>query len=73
LQLWRDYDEDAENAAQVASTDNATPLKPEYMDVIISDVRTKNGLNFSVQILNTEGKCHCTSRNSDDVTVRQQE
>lgn len=25
------------------------------MDVIISDVRTKSGLSFSVQILNTEG------------------
>ena len=25
------------------------------MDVIISEVRTKSGLSFSVQILNTEG------------------
>ena len=62
LQLWRDYDGEAEKAAQAASTESVTPLKPEYMDVIISDVRTKNGLSFSVQILNTEGKCRCTSR-----------
>jgi len=31
------------------------PLKSEYLDVIISDIRTANGLGFSVQILNTEG------------------
>ncbi|KAL4074142.1 hypothetical protein J3A83DRAFT_4400199 [Scleroderma citrinum] len=53
--LWQDYDEEAEQAAKVAPTESVAPLKPEYMDVIISDVRTKNGLNFSVQILNTEG------------------
>lgn len=33
-------------------------LKPEYLDIIISDVRTKNGLAFSIQILNTEGTDH---------------
>jgi len=31
-------------------------LKTEYLDVIVSDVRTTNGLGFSVQILNTEGR-----------------
>jgi len=31
------------------------PLKAEYQDVIISDVRISTGLTFSVQILNTEG------------------
>ena len=30
-------------------------LKAEYLDIIISDVRTTNGLGFSVQILNTPG------------------
>jgi len=30
-------------------------MKSEYLDVIISDVRTNNGFSFSVQILNTEG------------------
>ncbi|KAG1716638.1 hypothetical protein ID866_516 [Astraeus odoratus] len=52
--LWQDYD--VEKAAQAASMgETMAPLKPEYIDIIISDVRTKNGLNFSVQILNTEG------------------
>ncbi|KAL0072455.1 hypothetical protein AAF712_000218 [Marasmius tenuissimus] len=56
LNLWKDYDEEAEvAAAEAESTDNSGPLKQEYLDVIISDVRTKNGFNFSVQILNTEG------------------
>ena len=32
------------------------PMKSEYLDVIISDVRTNNGFGFSVQILNTEGR-----------------
>jgi staphylococcal nuclease domain-containing protein 1 len=31
-------------------------MKSEYLDVIVSDVRTHNGFGFSVQILNTEGK-----------------
>ncbi|KAF9237524.1 hypothetical protein BU15DRAFT_88689 [Melanogaster broomeanus] len=53
--IWQDYDENAENIAQAPAEDDTTPMKPEYLDVIISDVRTKNGLNFSVQILNTEG------------------
>ncbi|KAJ6499990.1 hypothetical protein C8R47DRAFT_970738 [Mycena vitilis] len=52
--IWSDYDEEAEKAE--APTEEATgPLKPEYIDVIVSDVRTVNGLSFSVQILNTEG------------------
>ncbi|KAH0827961.1 hypothetical protein J3R83DRAFT_3599 [Lanmaoa asiatica] len=53
--VWKDYDEEAEKAAQAPAEDVSAPLKPEYIDVIISDVRTKNGLNFSVQVLNTEG------------------
>lgn len=55
--MWSDYDEEAEKAAlEVAPTDgNIAPLKSEYLDVIISDVRTEN-FGFSVQILNTEGK-----------------
>ena len=31
------------------------PLKTEYLDVIVSDVHTRNGFGFSIQILNTEG------------------
>ena len=37
------------------------PLRAEYLDVIISDVRTRNGLSFSVQILNTEGSLEVSS------------
>ncbi|RDB25021.1 Nuclease domain-containing protein 1 [Hypsizygus marmoreus] len=54
--IWSNYDEDVEKAAEVEVDSSETgPLKPEYLDVIISDVRTRNGFAFSVQILNTEG------------------
>lgn len=54
--LWENYDEEAEKAAQVPPAENDPGrLKSEYLDVIISDVRAENGLSFSVQILNTEG------------------
>ncbi|EKM54097.1 uncharacterized protein PHACADRAFT_122832 [Phanerochaete carnosa HHB-10118-sp] len=54
--MWGDYDEEAEQAAQVPQEQDDGALKPEYQDVIISDVRVgPHGLNFSVQILNTEG------------------
>ncbi|KAJ6593999.1 hypothetical protein B0H19DRAFT_1246717 [Mycena capillaripes] len=52
--IWSDYDEEAEKA-QAPPEEASGPLKPEYIDVIVSDVRTSNGLGFSVQILNTEG------------------
>ncbi|GBE81492.1 Staphylococcal nuclease domain-containing protein [Sparassis crispa] len=52
--IWKDYDEEAEEAPEVSPEDNAA-LKPDYIDVIISDVRTQNDFGFSVQILNTEG------------------
>ncbi|KAL0565818.1 hypothetical protein V5O48_016203 [Marasmius crinis-equi] len=57
LNLWKDYDEEAETAAaaEVETTNDSGPLKQEYLDVIVSDVRPKNGFAFSVQILNTEG------------------
>ncbi|KAJ3865645.1 hypothetical protein EV359DRAFT_72284 [Lentinula novae-zelandiae] len=52
--LWQDYDESAEKAAEVAPEVEAGPMKSKYIDIIISDVRTTN-FGFSVQILNTEG------------------
>ncbi|KAF9529408.1 transcription factor [Crepidotus variabilis] len=58
--IWGDYDEEAVKAAAAAEevkTDSG-PLKSEYIDIIISDVRVKNGFSFSVQILNTEGIAH---------------
>lgn len=53
--IWKDYDEEAEQAAQVPDDVDTTALKPEYIDIIISDMHTRNGFGFSVQILNTEG------------------
>ena len=55
-QIWKDYDEEAEQALVVPENPNGEALKPEYLDVIISDVRTHNGFAFSIQILNTEGE-----------------
>ena len=55
-QIWSDYDEDAAKQAEVEQEEDFGARKTEYIDVIVSDVRTKNGFNFSVQILNTEGK-----------------
>ena len=52
--IWKDYDEAAE-AVEAPQEDSAEPLKSEYLDVIVSDIRPKNDFAFSVQILNTEG------------------
>ncbi|KAJ7188134.1 hypothetical protein C8R46DRAFT_10891 [Mycena filopes] len=52
--MWKEYDEEAEKA-EAPVEDASGALKAEYIDVIVSDVRTANGLGFSVQILNTEG------------------
>ena len=38
------------------TVDTSSALAPEYLDIIVSDVRAKNDVTFSVQILNTEGK-----------------
>lgn len=56
--MWKDFDAEAEAAAaeQAAQAEDTSALKPEYMDIIISDVRSHNNLTFSVQILNTEGE-----------------
>ncbi|KAI9068054.1 transcription factor [Trametes sanguinea] len=53
--IWKEYDEAAEQAEEAPKEDANGPLKTEYMDVIISDVRTKPQFAFSIQILNTEG------------------
>ncbi|TRM69350.1 hypothetical protein BD626DRAFT_473754 [Schizophyllum amplum] len=50
--MWSNAEEKVE-VAPVA--DSSSALAPEYLDVIVSDVRTNNGFSFSVQILNTEG------------------
>lgn len=53
--IWNDYDEEAQQAEVEVDTNETGPLKAEYLDVIISDVRVKPNFGFSVQILNTEG------------------
>jgi staphylococcal nuclease domain-containing protein 1 len=56
--MWVEYDGAAvEKPAEVAEevTSNGAE-KTEYFDVIVSDVRAKEDLTFSVQKLNTEGK-----------------
>ncbi|KAF9060106.1 transcription factor [Rhodocollybia butyracea] len=52
--LWQDYDEEAEKAAETEPEPESGPMKSKYLDIIISDVKTAN-FGFSVQILNTEG------------------
>jgi staphylococcal nuclease domain-containing protein 1 len=57
VQIWKEYDEEAEKAAEAANNvDDSAPLKTNFMDIIISDVRPAANLTFSVQILNTEGQ-----------------
>jgi hypothetical protein len=57
--MWAEFDEEAQKAADAAAaaaaSSDVAPLKPEYMDIIISDIRPSPSLTFSVQILNTEG------------------
>jgi len=54
LNIWKDYDEEAEKEAQPVEEGDPAALKMEYRDIIVSDVRTTNGLVFSVQILGTK-------------------
>ncbi|KAI9456612.1 transcription factor [Russula earlei] len=53
--IWSDYDESATRQPEAEPEEDFGARKPEYIDIIVSDVRTKNGFGFSVQILNTEG------------------
>ncbi|EJF65082.1 transcription factor [Dichomitus squalens LYAD-421 SS1] len=53
--IWKDYDEQAEQVVEAPQEEANGALKTEYIDVIISDVRIKPSFGFSVQILNTEG------------------
>ncbi|KAI0268661.1 transcription factor [Gloeopeniophorella convolvens] len=54
--IWSDYDEAAVKEAELEPEEDNSARKAEYIDVIVSDVRDKNGFSFSVQILNTEGR-----------------
>lgn len=71
--MWSNYDEEEENANQVTMEDTGTgPLKAEYLDIIISDVRTRNVFSFSIQILNTEGDVIPESRMTSLTRLQQE-
>ncbi|TFK20773.1 transcription factor [Coprinopsis marcescibilis] len=53
--IWESFDAEAEAEEAAEQPDDNGALKAEYLDIIISDVRTRNNFGFSVQILNTEG------------------
>ncbi|CAE6420718.1 unnamed protein product [Rhizoctonia solani] len=50
--IWHDFDASLEQTVTEKTDNGSTPLKPEYLDVIISDVRTVPSFAFSVQVLN---------------------
>ncbi|KAH9040966.1 transcription factor [Lactarius pseudohatsudake] len=45
--IWSDYDETAAKEAEAEPEEDYGARKPEYIDVIISDVRAKSGFSFS--------------------------
>jgi staphylococcal nuclease domain-containing protein 1 len=49
--MWTDYQEEE---APAPEEESSVPSKVEYIDVLLSDIRTED-FGFSVQILNTEG------------------
>ena len=54
--IWQNYEaEDATAASAEASSSIAGPRK-EYVDVIVSDIRTEPAFGFSVQVLQPGGK-----------------
>ncbi|CAE6430408.1 unnamed protein product [Rhizoctonia solani] len=50
--IWHDFDASLEQTVTEKTDNGSTPLKPEYLDVIISDIRTTPSFAFSVQVLN---------------------
>ncbi|EJD52667.1 hypothetical protein AURDEDRAFT_111290 [Auricularia subglabra TFB-10046 SS5] len=53
--LWKDYDAAAEAAPQEAAATETGPLKDEFLDLIITDIRPTPSFTFSVQILTSDG------------------
>ncbi|KAF8678179.1 Tudor domain [Rhizoctonia solani] len=50
--IWHDFDASLEQTVTEKPDNGSTPLKPEYLDVIISDIRTTPSFAFSIQVLN---------------------
>ena len=56
LKIWSNYEhEDEFQVTEKKSNDETQALKAEYLDIIVSAIRTTPTFSFSVQILNTEG------------------
>jgi staphylococcal nuclease domain-containing protein 1 len=58
LKIWCDHDPEAEASIEASQSHDGDgqALRTEYLDIIVSAVRTTPSFGFSVQILNTEGK-----------------
>jgi len=55
--MWRDYDQEAEQQAAESAAAAATPTaRKEYVDVIVSDIRSEPSFSFAVQVLQPGGK-----------------
>lgn len=55
--MWRDYDDEAEQqAAQAAAEAESPTARKEYVDVIVSDIRSDPSFSFAVQILQSGGR-----------------
>ncbi|KAG8747170.1 hypothetical protein FRC10_002219 [Ceratobasidium sp. 414] len=50
--IWHDFDASAEEPVPASTDNGATPLKSEYLDILVSDIRTTPSFGFSVQVLN---------------------
>jgi len=56
-QIWHDYDAEAEQAAEASNGQAETvTARKEYVDVIVSDVRTEPNFSFAVQLLQPGGR-----------------
>ncbi|KAI0344602.1 transcription factor [Trametopsis cervina] len=56
--IWSDYDPEAEKVPEVQPEEEIGALATNYQDIIITDIRTHNGLNFSIQLSGTDGIEH---------------
>lgn len=56
--IWHDYDDEAENVASQTNgnANGDAPARKEYVDVIVSDIRTEPSFSFAVQVLQPGGK-----------------
>lgn len=55
--MWKEYDDEAEQQAQQAAAAAANPTaRKEYVDVIVSDIRSEPSFSFAVQVLQPGGK-----------------